>query len=417
MPPADRIGEAGASPARTCRPGVRSVGVGREHQQPRRGRRAQRQQARLVPDQGHRPARQLAAPARRARRSRRPSSGGIVPAQPAPQRRHPAGRDRRGRRRRATPQSAGPAPPAGRPAPDPPAAGPRPPRWPRWRRPATSDWSTAAMSRASVTTTPPKPSSLAQQVAQDGRRTQRRARRAAVAAREPGYAAWDTITSRAPAATAARNGTSSRASQRRPVDVHHGQPVMRVGERLAAAREVLGGGRHARGLQPFHGRRAAAARPARRSSPNERRAHGRAARQRGQVQVGRPGDVAAHRRQLLAHRRRHPPGELARSRSRPAPCCPRTASRAARRPCSWPPSWSMATMAGRLAALQRRPLDRMPRARSCVGDTTLSVAVQGHARGVAGADRRPAHPAGGIAARERHAGAAERPGSLAHASP
>ena len=34
-------------------------------------------------------------------------------------------------------------------------------------------------------------------------------------------------------------------AQRVAIDIHHGHPMMRIGERLAAAREVLGGGRHA----------------------------------------------------------------------------------------------------------------------------------------------------------------------------
>ena len=71
-----------------------------------------------------------------------------------------------------------------------------------------------------------------------------------------GTATWADIASLAPAAIAARNGTSSFASSVSTVAAHHRQLVMRVLVDGAQTREVLDRGGHPGRLQPADHRRA-----------------------------------------------------------------------------------------------------------------------------------------------------------------
>ena len=396
MTPPDRIDELGSTTSDDVSAGVRSVGVGAEHQQPRGGRRPQRQETGVVAD--------LSVTDRRA--SSRASAACSAP---------PTTDERRHRPLRPASDAARRP---GRPPPPPPAmsAAPRPVR-------ASSAGRSACAGPASSRSTPASMAAMAapadvrlvdgghvqgigdhdtreahlvaQQVTQDGRRPQRGSGSDAA----PVPARGTRRGTPSPSATPAVDRRAGTAPARVPPGVAAStstdrQAVMRVRERLAAAREMLGGGGDTRGLQALDHRGAAAGRASSGSSPNERAP---TAGLRGSVarsQVGCPGHVAAHGRQLPAHRAPPPVGPARTDpAARDAPCCPRRRSPARRRPCSWPPSWSMATMAvgwppcsaarwtARLSGAQlRRRLD-------------VERPVQRHARGVAGTDAHPAPPA------------------------
>ena len=276
----------------------------------------------------------------------RPTSGAVASAAPSSSRPAPRGRS----------ACAGPASSRSTPALD----GRHAPR------PRTSDWSTAAMSRASVTTTPRKPSSSRSR----SRRMagERECRAVGRAVRAPGRDTRRATPS--PAAHRPRWPPGTAPARAPPWSARRRPPPAARGadrRRLAAAREVLARPRpHPPTAAPPRSRHPAAPASSA-SSPNERAPTaglvGSVARSRSGAQETLQPMAASSWPMASAD----PPGEVGRTGRRRRPCCPRTAWPADRRPSAGRPPgrWPRWPSAGHPRAPRR--WTAMASARSCVG--------------------------------------------------
>ncbi len=233
------------------------------------------------------------------------------------------------------------------------------------------------MSSASLIVTPWKPSSSRSSPVITAR--DRVAGRVASPVRA-GTAMWADMASRAPAAMAARNGTSVVASSVARSASTDPEPVVGVLANRAEPRKVLDRGRHARTLEPAdHGR--AQARNGSRIVAERANPERRIGRFGREVQDRRVDDVDAHRSRLTADRRSPPARRDRRRRPRPSAMFPANAVVSSPSAWSWPPSWSAATSSGAaaeppgLAAAPPAPAPARWNAsvssRTCPGDRTL----------------------------------------------